>query len=198
MLNRYVDPLVAWVRDFHDHYARVILAGIAAMVVPLSVLTAVATLDNWRQDARDRELLACFNVFAEVQSSSSDAVREASVKKDLAAAARDEAEAARDDALNAEGLAFRNLTSAIRKSFAGKPVSPELSRQLFEELDETLAQRHRAARKLDRKQERYAVAQAALDRARRDNPVPDPPSEFCASGDGPTAAGSAWPKRIGR
>lgn len=159
-----LDPVVNRLRSIHDRYARVILAGIATLLVPLMALTAAATLDNWQQNsdikaatAAQDELLVCFDEFAAASSVSSKAVRDASVRKDIATADR-------DDALNAEGVAFKRLIRHILK----EKVSPKDVRTLAK----TLEARDDAARHLDR-------AQAALDKARRENPIPDPPSKFC-------------------
>lgn len=153
-----LDPVFVRTRAFHDRHARAIMAAIATMLVPLAVVTAVATLDNWRQDRERDDLLACFDDFAGASSTSSQVIREASVRKDVATAER-------DDALNAEGKAFQKLVERI--------LTDNVKPKHVEELADTLADRHRAARKLDR-------AQAALDEARRENPVPAPPSEFCS------------------
>jgi hypothetical protein len=152
------DRMFARLRAFHDEYARVVLAIIAALLVPLCVMTTVATLDNWRQDNERDDLLSCFDDVLAASSASSTAVREASVDKDIATAAR-------DDALNAEGIAFQRLVQHILvKTVTAKDVKA---------LSETLDARSHAAHQLD-------VAQDALDKAREDNPVPPAPSVFCA------------------
>lgn len=171
--------LFAWLRSIHDRYARVILAGIAALIVPLMVMTLVATLDNWRQDNERDTLLDCFDQFANDSSTTSKAVREATAARDLAAYERDEAEATRDDALNSEGRAFSDVTHAIRKSLDGVQVGRDESRRLFVALDDALAEREAAARVLDKKQAKFARKQAHLVKVRAENPVPDPPSKFC-------------------
>lgn len=153
-----LDPFLAWVRGVHDRYARVILAGIAALLLPLMILTTLSTVDNWRQDRERDELLECFDEFAALSSASSVAVREAAAAKDIATAAR-------DTTLNEEGLAFRKLT---RKILAQTVSADDIKR-----LDEALAARARAGRALER-------AQADLDQAREDNPIPPAPSKFCA------------------
>lgn len=118
---------------------------------------------NGEQDRARTEdntkLLACFDRYAELQSASSVAVREASVVKDKRTAER-------DDALNAEGQAFKDL---VEDALAGEGIPPEA----VQRLSETLHDRAVAAERLDR-------AQAALDEARRENPIPPAPSEFCA------------------
>lgn len=152
-----LDPLFDNLRSVHDRYARVILASIATLLLPLMALTTVATLDNWRQDRERDELLACFDRFAGASSSSSQAVRDASVAKDIATADR-------DDALNAEGVAFLRLSRQI--------LNDNVTPDAFQDLVVTLEARKDASAELD-------AAQADLDRARRENPVPNPPSEFC-------------------
>lgn len=154
-----LDPFFNWLRGVHDRHARVILAGIATLMLPLMVMTTVATLDNWRQD-KDRDgLLECFDQFADASSQTSVAVREASVAKDRALGEF-------YVSLNAEGEAFRVLTSKLlRKTADADDVKA---------LNDALEDRAKKGRELERKQD-------ALDKARRDNPVPPPPSEFCAA-----------------
>lgn len=117
---------------------------------------------NGEQDRARTEdntkLLACFDKYAELQSASSVAVREASVRKDAATSIR-------DDALAAEGRAFKVVVQHI--------IAGDLTPAQVQRLAETLEQRAKAARMLDR-------AQDALDKARRENPVPEPPSTFCS------------------
>ena len=116
---------------------------------------------NGEQDRARTEdntkLLACFDKYAELQSASSVAVREASVRKDAATSIR-------DDALAAEGRAFKVVVQHI---IAGDLTPAQ------DALDKALEQRAKAARMLDR-------AQDALDKAWRENPVPLAPSEFCS------------------
>lgn len=137
----------AWMRSIHDRYARIILAGIATLILPMMVLTTVSTLDNWRQDKERDRLLACFDEYAAASSTASVEVREASVVKDAATAARD--------------LALRDLTGALRSK------------------DEARARA--AFARLDRASGDLVDAQAALDEARAENPVPPPPSQFCST-----------------
>lgn len=151
------DRFFCRVRRFHDQYARAILAGIAALLVPLCVMTTVATLDNWRQDNERDKLLGCFDQFAAASSASSKAVRVASAAKDVATTNR-------DNALNAEGRAFQRVTDGL----LDKSVTPAD----IKALNDALADRNDAAAALD-------DAQDALDKAREDNPIPDPPSVFC-------------------
>ena len=117
---------------------------------------------NGEQDRARAEdntkLLACFDKYAELQSASSVAVRDASVRKDAATSIR-------DDALAAEGRAFKVVVQHI--------IAGDLTPAQEQRLAETLEQRAKAARMLDR-------AQDALDKARRENPVPEPPSTFCS------------------
>jgi hypothetical protein len=122
-------------------------------------LARVNEAQDRQSDADKALLLKCFDRYAELQSASSVAVREASVVKDRRTAER-------DDALNAEGEAFKDLVEA---ALTGEGIPPEL----VQRLSETLHDRADAARQLDR-------AQAALDKAREDNPIPPAPSEFCS------------------
>ena len=117
---------------------------------------------NGEQDRARTEdntkLLACFDKYAELQSASSVAVREASVRKDAATSIR-------DDALAAEGRAVKVVVQHI--------IAGDLTPAQVQRLAETLEQRAKAARMLDR-------AQDALDKARREHPPPEPPSTFCS------------------
>ena len=158
-----LDPFFAWLRGIHDRHARVILASIATLMLPLMIMTTVATMDNWRQDKDRDALLACINDYADASSTSSKAVRVASAKKDVATADF-------NLALNAEGAAFKRLIGAI----LAENVKPADVQRLYDTLDE----RDRAGRAL-------VAAQDELNEARRENPVPDPPSEFCGYGDDP-------------
>lgn len=163
-------PMIATrIQNWYDTWAPLFVIVVAIGALLGIILGAVASFVNLRQDQdraeeqarRDQEtsrLLACFDQFASAQSSSSKAVREAAVKVD-------EATTVRDDALNREGIAFKRLVQAIR--------TESLEPEDFDLLQKTLADRQAASRKLD-------VAQDQLDRARENNPVPDPPSEFCA------------------
>lgn len=112
------------------------------------------------QDAQ-QQLLECFDEYAAASSTSSKATRKASIRKD-------EATAERDNALNAEGVAFQRLVRHI----LAETVTPDDVKALADTLDARAA----AAKKLDR-------AQAALDKARAENPIPEPPSEFCKASD---------------
>lgn len=125
-------------------------------------LGAAATITNGQQerraDLRDSAIQKCFDRYAQAQSASSSAVREASVVKD-------EATAAFNQALNDEGAAFKAL---VRKILADQ-VTPEDIKALYDSLEA----RDRAGRAVER-------AQEALDKAREENPVPSAPSEFCS------------------
>ena len=108
------------------------------------------TADNTR-------LLGCFNEYAKASSTSSTAVRVASVRKDAATSER-------DDTLNEEGRAFLTVVDHL--------LTNQVTPADVKNLRDALQHRAAAAAKLDR-------AQAALDEARKDNPVPPPPSTFC-------------------
>lgn len=142
-------------RRLYDRVAPVLV--IFCLMASLFASVGIYYQDRQR-DADRAELLKCFDQYAELQSSGSAAVREASV-------AKDEAMTARDDALNAEGMAFQVVVDEI--------LAGDLTPAAVKRLADTLAERARAARRLD-------VAQDALDEARRENPIPEPPSEFCA------------------
>lgn len=110
------------------------------------------TTDNTR-------LLGCFNQYAKASSESSTAVRVASVRKDAATTER-------DNTLNEEGRAFLRVVDHL--------LADSVTPQDVQNLRDSLRLRAVAAAKLDR-------AQAALDTAREDNPVPPPPSTFCSA-----------------
>lgn len=164
---------------FLDHYDRAIKA-VCLVIGVLGVLIGTsATLTNNQQQAdfraeqarRNSEnaavlsaqqtLLDCFDAYAAASSSSSKAVRVASV-------AKDEATAEFNRTLNVEGLAFKRLIGGI----LDESTTPADVRNLYDTLDA----RAKAGRQLDH-------AQDALDKARAENPIPDPPSEFCGSSD---------------
>ena len=139
-----------------------------ALVIFCLLASLFSSAGGWYNEALDEQdrartedntkLLACFDKYAELQSASSVAVREASVRKDAATSIR-------DDALAAEGRAFKVVVQHI--------IAGDLTPAQEQRLAETLEQRAKAARMLDR-------AQDALDKARRENPVPLAPSRFCS------------------
>ena len=104
------------------------------------------------------KLLHCFDQYAARSSNVSTVVRAATTQ-------RDEATVIRDRALQAEGVAFLNVTRQILRH----NVTPDA----FRTLERTLAQRAKAAESL-------RFAQDHLDRVKTNNPVPPPPSEFCS------------------
>lgn len=145
-------------------------AVISAIAVVSLVLGGIGVFVNNRQDAqqaadqaaRDKDtktLLDCFDRYARESSGSSTAVRAATVERDAATAAR-------DDALDTEGRAFLIAINHLLDN----AVTP----QDVQGLRDALEARNAAADRLDR-------AQAKLDKARRDNPVPAPPSTFCST-----------------
>lgn len=142
-------------RSLYDRVAPVLV--IFCLLASLFASVGIYYQDRQR-DADRAELLKCFDQYAELQSASSVAVREASVEKD-------EATTLRDDALNAEGMAFQAVVEEI--------LAGDLTPAAVRRLAATLEVRARASRRLD-------VAQDNLDEARRENPVPAPPSEFCS------------------
>jgi hypothetical protein len=142
--------------------APALVTGVAVIALIGIWLAAAATITNGQQDrradARDTAVQRCFDRWADAQSASSTAVREASV-------AKDEATKRFNQALNDEGAAFKKLV----KKILAQDVQPTDVKKLYD----TLAARDRAGRAVER-------AQAGLDKARKDNPVPDAPSEFCS------------------
>ena len=157
-MNRPSAPTERQWRPLYDRTA-------PALVVFCLLASLFSSLGVWYNDrVQDRartedntKLLACFDKYAELQSASSVAVREASVRKDAATSIR-------DDALAAEGRAFKVVVQHI---IAGDLTPAQ------DALDKALEQRAKAARMLDR-------AQDALDKAWRENPVPLAPSRFCS------------------
>lgn len=149
-------------RNFPPRWYWIYLAGIG-MVAVVGLLIGVIGLyataaSNKARDEQNTELLACFDRYAELQSASSVAVREASV-------AKDQATTLRDDALNVEGRAFQ---AVVNELLAGNLTPASVKR-----LAHTLEVRAEASEGLD-------VAQDNLDKARAENPVPKPPSQFCS------------------
>ncbi|WP_163168115.1 hypothetical protein [Arthrobacter sp. Alg241-R88] len=149
-------------RLWYDRWAPVVVTAVAILAVVGIWIGAAATITNAQQDRRtdaaNTAVQKCFDRYAQAQSSSSKAVRVASEAKDIATAAR-------DDALNREGRAFKALVRKILND----TVTPDDVQHLYATLDE----RDAAGRRLD-------AAQAELDRAREENPVPSAPSEFCS------------------
>jgi hypothetical protein len=94
------------------------------------------------------------------------------VTKDQATAEKDAANRRFNKALNDEGQAFKTL---VRKILS-QSVEPVDVKRLYDTLDA----RDRLGRDVEVAQAKLAKAQRKLDRARKDNPVPDAPSEFCS------------------
>lgn len=142
--------------------APVLVTAVALVALIGLWIGAAATITNAQQDrraeARDTAVQKCFDRWADAQSASSSAVREASVQKDQATKLFNQA-------LNDEGAAFKALVHKLRK----QTVEASDVQRLYR----TLARRDRAGRAVER-------AQEALDRARAENPVPDAPSTFCS------------------
>lgn len=162
--------------QWYSRRAPVMVTAIAILALVGIWIGTSATITNGRQEARadatNKAVQACFDRYAQAQSASSKAVREASAKKDEATALRDRIEAERDDALNREGQAFLTL---VEKLETRSGTLADIKR-----LRDTLEERDNAGRRLDRAQAAVEVAQDELDKARRENPVPDAPSEFCS------------------
>lgn len=139
-------------------------------------LAAAATITNGQQDrraeARDGAVQRCFDRWADAQSASTSAVRDASVVKDEALAKKEAASRHFNKALNDEGQAFKAL---VRKILA-QDVEPADVKRLYDTLDD----RDRLGRVVERAQADLARAQRKLDKARTENPVPDAPSTFCS------------------
>ena len=133
------------------------LTGCAFIATTALVLGVWATQVNGQQNRDNTHLLACLDQYASSSSSASSAVRDATV-------ARDQATAARDNTLNAEGRAFLVAVNHI--------LDQDITPADVQNLRDALQDRTDAAEKLDK-------AQATLDKARRENPVPNPPSVFC-------------------
>lgn len=138
-------------RLWYDRWAPLVVTFVAIGALVGIWIGTAATITNADQDRRadaaSKAVQRCFDRYARAQSASSKAVREASIVKDDATAARDRALQALTDSL---------ITS--------QPTS---------EVREILAD-------LDAAGVRLVAAQAALDEAREENPVPPAPSEFCS------------------
>lgn len=158
IMRKVITSYNAW----YDRWAPIAVAGVTVVALIGIWLAAAATIENGRQDARanarDSAVQKCFDRYAQAQSASSKAVREASVVKD-------EATKVFNQALNDEGRAFKALTRRI----LAENVEPQDVQRLYR----TLARRDRAGRAVER-------AQVELDKAREDNPVPSAPSTFCS------------------
>lgn len=148
-------------RHAYERYAPflVILIGIAAATGIW--VGATAAIGNARQDEANAKLLDCLNDYAGANSSSTKAVRDAAEAKDIAVAHF-------NGTLNGEGEAFLRLVRAL--------INPDTKSTdyplLLQTLERTLEVRADAGQQV-------IDAQAVLDKARKDNPVPDPPAIFC-------------------
>ena len=150
-------------RQWYDHVFLPLYNTWAPAVLSVCILFSgfamVSTyLQQRTQDRVTATLLRCFDTYANNVSTSNKAVRDATV-------AKDDATADRDDALNAEGVAFLSFVRALQ---AGRVDGPEDIKPLAD----ALADRAEAGQRLDK-------AQRRLDRVRRLNPIPEPPSVFC-------------------
>lgn len=149
-------------RGWYERWAPLVVTVVAVLAVVGIWMGTAATITNAAQDrradARDTAVQKCFDRWADAQSSSTAAVREASIVKD-------EATKVFNQALNDEGRAFKALVANLRK----RTVEPHQVQRLYR----TLARRDRAGRAVER-------AQLVLDRVRADNPVPQAPSKFCS------------------
>lgn len=135
------------------------LLGAAALIVA-AVAGIRASGASERAEANstaNAALVACLNAYAALNSDTSAAVREASVK-------RDDATKARDKALDREGIAFLDLVEALR--------AEKYRPAILDRLADTLRDRADAAADL-------AAAQANLDQVRKDNPPVPSPAVFC-------------------
>lgn len=172
-------------RLWYNRWGPVIMGICLVIGATAAVLGVIGIYTNGQQDAaaaaankvRDQqnaavlasqqELLACFDRYASAQSTGSKEVREASQAKDDAAAEL-------NAALSDEGDAFLQLTTLLGRSLAGDQIEPDRWTAVVHRLESTLQARQEANAAV-------IAAQAALDTARAENPVPDPPSEFCGS-----------------
>jgi hypothetical protein len=156
--------------------APALVTGVAVIALIGIWLAAAATITNGQQDrradARDTAVQRCFDRWADAQSASTSAVREASVTKDQATAEKDAANRRFNKALNDEGQAFKTL---VRKILS-QSVEPVDVKRLYDTLDA----RDRLGKDVEVAQAKLAKAQRKLDRARKDNPVPEAPSTFCS------------------
>jgi hypothetical protein len=156
--------------------APALVTGVAIVALIGIWLAAAATITNGRQDARadarDSAVQRCFDRWADAQSASSSAIRDASIVKDEATAKKDEASRRFNKALNDEGQAFKAL---VRKILV-RDMEPADVRRLYDTLDE----RDRLGRVVEDAQAELAKAQRKLSKAREENPVPDAPSTFCS------------------
>lgn len=144
----------------------------AFLLVALLALVGIwigtaSTITNGRQDAeraaenraRDEQtsaLLDCFDEYAAAQSFSSTAVRAAAEDRDAAQGERDQA--------------LQQLVTLIVRNATKPPTDLDAARQEF--IGRAVELRD-SSRELDK-------AVAELMQAREDNPIPKPPSQFCA------------------
>lgn len=157
-MRHVVDAYNGW----YARWAPIVVSVVALVAVIGLWIGTAATITNGQQDARaDKEgakVQACFDRWAGLSTASSAAVRDASV-------AKDEATKKFNQALNEEGRAFKMLVQKI----LADDVEPADVKWLYTTLD----RRDRTGRAVER-------AQDKLDEARKENPVPSAPSEFCS------------------
>lgn len=146
-------------RLWYNRWAPVIMGVCLIIGATAAVVGALGLVRTSATQVEQARLLACFDRYAAVDSTSSKVIRAASV-------AKDDATSAFFTSLGIEGRAFKRLTHRILTSDADAAD--------VRQLDRALALRAQAQARLER-------AQDALDQAREDNPIPDPPSEFCGS-----------------
>lgn len=129
-------------------------ATLGAIVVVLSGLAAYGVVTDNAQNREQDRLLGCFDDYAKTQSNASTEVRKAST--------------ALTEAQATEGMAFEVWIGLLTDAFETGDQSPEAVAAFAEA---TVDLRQATTRK--------NRANEVLTKAREDNPVPDPPSEFC-------------------
>jgi hypothetical protein len=153
-------------RAWYDRWAPILFVGIAMLALIGIWIGTLATFENGRQNAQaaaeaevrddqQRELLACFDDFAEQLSGALPPIREAS-------AARDVAQGARDNAL-------QRFVSLIVVGATEPTTDEDASRKEFLA---ALEQLRVAGVELE-------VATASVQTAREEHPFPPAPSTFC-------------------
>lgn len=154
--------LIARARNWFDRNFRWLYFMALVLAVVGITIGAAASLTNSRQDEDRDRLLACFDDYATASSSATTKVRAATVEVDVKTSARDLAASERDLALDA---VFEYIAS-------DPPEDDPEGVALF--LTLLSANADLVAVNAD-----LVMAQAELDKVRKDNPVPDPPSKFC-------------------
>lgn len=151
----------AWYESFYTRFAKVLLVVCLLTATGGVIIGTTAQIESGQNTAATRSLVECLVDHGKASNEATAAVRKAAEAKDLAVGEF-------NATLQAEGLAFLALVTAL----ANPATAQKVYDPLLKTLRETLAARATANQKVIRKQ-------LDLDAARQENPVPAPPATFC-------------------